>query len=119
MLTVEFVELVSLTCPPTPRTQTPPPCWSGAGLGGAPTNALLCNKKAEFAAKMVEPSIPDIAAEDAPREPKFCTTLLDANVQFAAWAPEPAANDAAKVKVIVCNDRRRTLRRMCAPPVKN
>ena len=30
------------TWPPTPRAQTPPPGWSGAGSAGADTKALPC-----------------------------------------------------------------------------
>src|SRR5712672_320588 len=86
------------TWPPTPRTQTPPPGWSGAGLPGADTNALPCWVRK---AVLTLPMAPDTAAAAAPAGTARSTWLLIGVpvcvvVQFCAMAAEDAEQAIAK-----------------------
>src|SRR5262249_47383918 len=44
--------------PPTPRAQTPPLCWSCAGFGGEPMNAVDCDRNAVLAEWMEAARVP-------------------------------------------------------------
>src|SRR5262249_10877772 len=77
--------------PPTPRIQTPPPCESGGGLAGALTNALLCVRKAVFAAFIVAAIA--VADEIAPPNRIFWSKPSDGSFsspQLCACALEDA-----------------------------
>src|SRR4029077_18779218 len=87
--------LFTLTSPPTPRTHMPPPCWSGPGLAGAPTNDELCSRNAVLDAVMEAPSVLPTAAADAPMVPKLGTPPISPLGQFCFCAPGAAHNVAA------------------------
>ena len=59
---LEFELDFTVTSPPTPRAQTPPPGWSGPGLAGADTNALPCWVKKAVLTLPIAPTIADPAA---------------------------------------------------------
>jgi hypothetical protein len=60
---VEVEEM--LAWPPTPRAQTPPPGWSGAGLPGAETKALPCWVRKTLLTLPIAPAIAALAAPGA------------------------------------------------------
>src|SRR5262249_242691 len=96
--------LLVVLSPPTPRIQTPPPCKSGGGLAGALINALLCVRKAEFAAVIVAAIA--LAAEIAPPNRSFWSKGGFANgsgswPQFCACAVEDA--NPAKMRTPAAN----------------
>jgi hypothetical protein len=85
--------LLVVLSPPRPRIQTPPPCESGGGLAGALTNALLCVRKAVFAAFIVA-AIAD-APDMAPLNVGARSTVIPkasafTGLQFCACALEDA-----------------------------
>src|ERR1043166_3593875 len=90
-----LVVLFTSTWPPTPRTQTPPPCWSGAGLPGALMKAVLWSKKAVLAVVIAELIMLEMEAGDEPTDPRF--PIFDGlNIeQFCACAPVAANNETA------------------------
>src|SRR5260221_1931335 len=89
-----------VTSPPTPRTQTPPPCESGLGLAGALINALLCVRKTEFDASIEEIIAPAAVAPPENIGPIGVVTveetLLLKNVRLAP-PPQACANASEEV----------------------
>src|SRR6516165_8375525 len=103
--------LLISTWPPTARLHTPPPGWSGCGLPGALTKAVLCVRKAVFAAATVAAifaaTATDVAVTPAP--------LLAASVEMVQFCA--AATSGVKqshVKDIMPISAQIALRRLCA-----
>src|SRR5260221_10373759 len=85
-----------VTSPPTPRTQTPPPCESGLGLAGALIKALLCVRKTEFDASIEEIIAPAAVAPPANTGPIGVLLSPSLNVMLAP-PPQACANASEEV----------------------
>lgn len=95
---VEFVTDFVVTSPPTPRTHTPPPGWSGAGLGGAETNALPCCEIKAVLIWLTELTNAALTAEfmAAAASRFWRPVVFGLLVQFAACAKAPEQAEDVK-----------------------
>jgi hypothetical protein len=88
-----FVVFFTVTSPPTPRTQTPPPSWFGSGLAGLPIKAVLWSRNAVLAVVIVEPITLATAAGEDPAATK-------GKLLIQVWARTSQAENSVTANVI-------------------
>ena len=69
-------------------------------MGGLPIKAVLCNRKAVFAAASVLPIMLDTAAEETPGAGRLLAASKGKELQFSACAADKAQSEAVRAKPV-------------------